>query len=87
MRDWAMRSCTPPWSMSGLPNATRDFARSTMRDSDRSAMPTARIAWWIRPGPSLAWAIMNPSPSPASRLVTGTRTLSKTSSEWPCWSW
>ena len=58
-----------------------------MSASARSAMPMARMQWWIRPGPSRAWAIMKPSPSPASRLLAGTRTSVNRSSEWPCWSW
>ena len=32
------------------------------------------MQWWIRPGPSRAWAIMKPSPSPAIRFSAGTRT-------------
>ncbi|MFM8712627.1 MAG: GTPase RsgA, partial [Actinomycetota bacterium] len=36
-----------------------------------------RMQWWIRPGPRRACEIMKPSPSPASRLLTGTRTFSK----------
>ena len=26
------------------------------------------MQWWIRPGPSLAWAMANPSPSPADQM-------------------
>ena len=64
-----------------------DFARSVMSAKARSAIPMARMVWWMRPGPRRAWAIMKPSPSPAIRLLTGTRTSRKTISEWPCWSW
>ena len=33
-----------------------------------------RMQWWIRPGPSRAWAIAKPSPSSPIRLLAGTRT-------------
>ena len=50
--------------------------RSTIISSARSATPIARIAWWMRPGPSRACAIAKPSPSPPSRFAAGTRTSS-----------
>src|SRR5665811_2106093 len=78
IRDCAISSCTTPWSDRCLPNATRDFARSTISPRARSAIPIARIAWWIRPGPSRAWAIMNPSPCAAIMFDAGTRTLRNT---------
>jgi hypothetical protein len=51
-------------------------ARSTISASARSATPIARMQWWMRPGPSRAWAIAKPMPSSASRFDAGTRTLS-----------
>ena len=65
-----------PCSASGLPNAMRVRARSTISASARSATPIARMQWWMRPGPNRAWAIANPMPSSASRFDAGTRTLS-----------
>ena len=44
------------------------------------------MQWWIRPGPSRAWAAANPPPSSPSTLLTGTRTASKRTSACPCWS-
>ena len=87
MRESAIASRTVPCSASGRPKATRDLARSTISASARSAMPMARMQWWMRPGPRRAWAIMKPSPSPARMLLAGTRTSVNRSSEWPCWSW
>ena len=58
-----------------------------MRASARSPAPRARITWWIRPGPSRAWAAANPPPSSPRMFVTGTRTSSKTISQWPGWCW
>ena len=57
-------SRTTPCSASGCPNATRSSARRHISSSARSAMPIRRMQWWIRPGPSRACAIANPSPSP-----------------------
>ena len=37
---------------SSLPNALRVVTRSTISPSARSAMPIARMQWWILPGPS-----------------------------------
>ena len=48
-------------------------------------MPISRMQWWIRPGPSRAWAIAKPSPSPAIRLAAGTRTPENSISAWPPW--
>ncbi len=87
MRDSAICSRTTPCSESGRLNATRDCARRTIRSIARSAIPISRMQWWMRPGPSRAWAIRNPPPSSPSRLVTGTRTSVSVSSECPCWSW
>ena len=36
------------------PNVTLLWARSIFRSRARSAMPIARMQWWIRPGPSRA---------------------------------
>ncbi len=44
--------------------------------SARSATPSERMQWWMRPGPSRAWAIMNPPPRGPSRFARGTRTWS-----------
>jgi hypothetical protein len=87
IRDWAICSRTTPWSASGRPNATRSRARRTIRSMARSAIPISRMQWWMRPGPSRAWAMAKPPPSSPSRLVTGTRTSWKAISECPCWSW
>ena len=67
-RDSAICCCTTPWSASGPPNATREPARSIIRSSARSAMPMARMQWWMRPGPSRACAIMKPSPSTGDQV-------------------
>ena len=75
-----------PRVATGLPKVSRDAARWHISSSARSAAPIVRMQWWIRPGPSRAWAIMNPSPSPAIRFVAGTRTSSKVISVWPSWS-
>ena len=32
-------------------------------------MPIERMQWWIRPGPSRAWAMAKPSPSPADQVA------------------
>ncbi len=73
-RDSAIQSRITPCSASGRPNATRLDARSHINSMARSAMPMDRMQWWMRPGPRRAWAIAKPSPSPAMRLLTGTRT-------------
>ena len=36
--------------------------------------PIARMQWWMRPGPSRAWAMRKPPPSSAMRFAAGTRT-------------
>ncbi len=87
MRDSAIASRTTPWRAISWPKATREVARSHISLSARSAAPIERMQWWMRPGPRRAWAIMKPSPSPAMRLLAGTRTSVKRSSLWPCWSW
>lgn len=53
----------------------------------RSAMPISRMQWWMRPGPSRAWAMAKPVPSSPIRFAAGTRAPSKTTSAWPPWSW
>ena len=59
-RDSAIQSRTTPCSASGLPKATRPSARSHISSMARSATPIARMQWWIRPGPSRAWAMAKP---------------------------
>jgi hypothetical protein len=83
MRDSAMRSWTTPCSASGLPNGVRSHARSHISSSAFSARPTARMQWWIRPGPSRACAIANPPPSSPRRFDAGRRTSSYNVSQWP----
>ena len=73
-RDSAIQSLITPCSASGLPKATRASARAHISSIARSATPIERMQWWIRPGPSRACAIANPSPSAAIRLAAGTRT-------------
>ena len=34
-------------------------------------MPISRMQWWIRPGPSRAWAIAKPPPSSPIRFAAG----------------
>ena len=87
IRDSAIQSWTLARSATGWPNVTRDTARAHISSSARSAAPIARMQWWMRPGPSRAWAIMKPSPSSAIRFDAGTRTSSKSTSAWPSWSW
>ena len=87
MRESAIHSRTTPCSASGLPNATRSVTRRHIRSSARSATPMQRMQWWMRPGPSRAWAMANPEPSWLRRLVTGTRTSVKSISAWPSRSW
>ena len=82
----AIRSRTADCSASVLPNAVRDFERSTISWSARSPAPRARITWWMRPGPSRAWALAKPPPSSPSRLVSGTRTSVNSIRQWPWWS-
>jgi len=50
-------------------------------------MPISRMQWWIRPGPSRAWAMAKPPPSSPIRFVAGTRAWSKITSAWPPWEW
>ncbi len=86
MRDSAIQSCTFPRVATGWPNVTRETALRHIASSARSAAPIERMQWWMRPGPSRAWAIMKPSPSPAIRFSAGTRTSSNRTSAWPSWS-
>ena len=86
IRDSAICSRTTPWRAISWPKATRDTARSHISFRARSAAPIARMQWWMRPGPSRAWAIMKPSPSLLMRLLAGTRTSVKRTSPCPCWS-
>ncbi len=81
MRDSAIWAWIVPWSASGLPNATRCWVRSHMRRNAFSAMPMARMQWWIRPGPSRACAIAKPPPSSPSRNSFGMRTSSNSVSQ------
>ena len=67
---------TTPWSMIGLPNVDREAVRRHSSSSARSAIPIARMAWWMRPGPSRSCASRKPSPSSPSRFAAGTRTSS-----------
>ncbi len=86
-RDSAIHSWTTPLSAIADPKAWRSLLRAIISSRARSAMPIARMQWWIRPGPSRAWAIIAPSPSPAIRLPLGTRTPSKRTTPWPPRSW
>ena len=87
MRDSAMRSWITPWSARCLPNVTRICARLHMSSSASSAMPIARMQWWMRPGPSRACAIAKPPPSSPSTYSFGIRTFSYSVSQWPMpWS-
>ncbi len=86
MRASAIQSSMLLRVATGAPNVLRASARRHIASSAASAAPIARMQWWMRPGPRRAWAIMNPSPSPATRLVAGTRTSSKSTSAWPSWS-
>ena len=87
IRDSAIQSWMLAFSATGLPNVVRSSARRQSSSSARSAMPIERMQWWMRPGPSRAWEIMKPSPSPASSALAGTRTSSKSTSAWPSRSW
>ena len=86
-RDSAIQSRTTPCSAMGRPKATRSEARRHMASMATSAMPIERMQWWMRPGPSRAWAMAKPVPSSPMRLLAGTRTSVKRSSAWPPWSW
>ena len=83
MRDSAISAWIVPWSAIGWPNATRCCVRSHISRSAFSAMPMARMQWWIRPGPRRACAIANPPPSSPRRYSAGMRTSSKRVSQWP----
>ena len=76
IRDFATKSWTNCLSASLPPNASRWWARSHISSNARSAEPIARMQWWMRPGPSRAWAIVKPSPRGPSRFSSGTRTSS-----------
>jgi len=82
-RDWPIAWRTAPISASVEPKAERSLARLHIASMARSPSPMKRMQWWMRPGPSLPWAISKPRPSPSSMLAAGTRTLSKTTSAWP----
>mmetsp|Transcript_18450 Transcript_18450/g.69902 ORF Transcript_18450/g.69902 Transcript_18450/m.69902 type:complete len:227 (-) Transcript_18450:376-1056(-) len=71
IRDWATSRCVAPWASRGLPKARRPAARRTAASRQRSASPTARMQWWIRPGPRRAWAISMPRPTPSSPPSSG----------------
>ncbi len=81
--DSAIQSWMTPCSASGLPQATRLVTRRHISSTARSAAPIWRMQWWIRPGPSLAWAMAKPSPSPAMTFSAGTRTSVNTTSACP----
>lgn len=81
----AIHSCTTPCWASGLPNASRETARRHISSMARSAIPISRMQWWIRPGPSRAWAMAKPPPSSPTRFAAGTRTFSNSTSAWPPW--
>ncbi len=68
-----MSSWTNCLSASGPPKATRSLARRHIISSARSALPIARMQWWMRPGPRRSWAIVKPPPRSPSRLAAGTR--------------
>ena len=57
-----------------LPNASRVSPRLAISSSARSAAPTDRMQWWMRPGPSRTCEISNPRPSPSRMFDSGTRT-------------
>ena len=82
IRDSAIQSRTLAFAETGRPNVSRASARSHSSSSARSAAPIDRMQWWMRPGPSRAWAIRKPMPSPPMMLSAGTRTFSKRST--PC---
>ena len=46
-----MKSWTNCFSASGSPKASRELARSHIISIARSAVPIARMQWWMRPGP------------------------------------
>ena len=59
-------------------------ARSHISSSARSAMPIARMQWWMRPGPSRACAIAKPVALAADQVRRPARARpSKRSSPWP----
>ena len=73
IRDRAMKSWMNCFSASLPPKASRSLARRHISSIARSAVPIARMQWWIRPGPSRSWAITKPAPRSPSRLAAGTR--------------
>ena len=75
-RDSAIHSWTTPCRAIVDPKVERDDARAHISSSARSATPRLRMQWWMRPGPSRAWAIMKPPPCGPSRFAAGTRTSS-----------
>src|SRR5205814_1764137 len=73
MRDFATKSWTNCLSASLPPKVSREFARLHIISMARSAVPIARMQWWMRPGPSRSWAITKPAWRGPSRLASGTR--------------
>ena len=51
MRDRATKSWTNCFSASLPPNVSRSLARRHISSIARSAVPIARMQWWMRPGP------------------------------------
>mmetsp|Transcript_24364 Transcript_24364/g.58358 ORF Transcript_24364/g.58358 Transcript_24364/m.58358 type:complete len:404 (+) Transcript_24364:413-1624(+) len=82
-RDFAMSCSMVSKRASFLPNASRSPTRRHMSESARSACPSERMQWWMRPGPSRPCEISKPRPSPSSTFSSGTRTFSKRISMWP----
>ena len=70
-------SAIQPWmtlcSASGPPNAVRVATRRHISSSARSAAPISRMQWWMRPGPSRAWAIAKPVALAGDQVVRRAR--------------
>ena len=66
-----------------LETAVKDTGRFAvnMLRADHHELPAC--GGGCAPGPSRAWLIAKPSPSPLTRSITGTRTLSNSISTWP----
>ena len=68
-RLWAIQPWTVPFRPSGFPgDSSRRAARSHMRSKARWQMPIHRMQWWMRPGPSRAWAMAKPAPRSPSTI-------------------
>ena len=68
----------------GLPNVSRSSARLHISSSARSAAPTARMQWWMRPGPEPRLRDQEAGArGRRSMFDCGTRTSVKRSSPWP----